>query len=64
MIEPTESESKETIEAFVDALKQIVKEAHENPELLHSAPQLTRLGRLDEARAARKPTLRWRANNA
>jgi len=60
MIEPTESESKETIEAFVDALKAIVKEAHENPDLLHAAPQLTRLGRLDEARAARKPTLRWR----
>jgi glycine dehydrogenase subunit 2 len=59
MIEPTETESKQTIDAFVDALIAIQKEAEENPELVKNAPELTRLGRLDEARAARKPRLRW-----
>ncbi len=59
MIEPTETETKQTIDAFVDALASIKREAHENPELLKHAPHLTRLGRLDEARAARKPRLRW-----
>jgi glycine dehydrogenase subunit 2 len=59
MVEPTESESKETIEAFVVALESIVAEARSNPELVRGAPHLTRLGRLDEARAARKPRLRW-----
>ena len=61
MIEPTESESKQTIEAFADALNAILKEARETPDELRKAPQLTRIGRLDEARAARKPVLRWRA---
>jgi len=60
MIEPTETESKQTIDDFVAALLQIEKEAHESPELLRTAPHLARLGRLDEARAARKPQLRWR----
>jgi glycine dehydrogenase subunit 2 len=60
MIEPTETESKETIDHFVEAMLAIAKEAHESPEVLHAAPSITRLGRLDEARAARKPTLRWR----
>jgi glycine dehydrogenase subunit 2 len=59
MIEPTETETKQTIDSFVDALKAIVKEAEESPELVKGAPHLTRLGRLDEARAARKPRLRW-----
>jgi glycine dehydrogenase subunit 2 len=59
MIEPTETESKQTIDSFVDALIAIQKEAEENPELVKNAPELTRLGRLDEARAARKPRLRW-----
>jgi glycine dehydrogenase subunit 2 len=61
MIEPTETESKETIDLFIEAMQSIAREAQEKPELLTSAPQTTRLGRLDEARAARKPVLRWKA---
>ena len=64
MIEPTETETKQTIDAFVEALASIKREAHENPELLKHAPHLTRLGRLDEARAARKPRLRWTPEQA
>ena len=60
MIEPTETESKETIDLFIEAMQAIAREAQENPEVIHAAPQATRLGRLDEARAARKPVLRWR----
>jgi glycine dehydrogenase subunit 2 len=63
MIEPTETESKETIDGFVEAMKAIAREARESPELIHAAPSTTRLGRLDEARAARKPRLRWAATN-
>lgn len=59
MIEPTETETKRTIDDFVDALAAICKEAEESPEVVKHAPHLTRLGRLDEARAARKPRLRW-----
>jgi glycine dehydrogenase subunit 2 len=59
MVEPTETETKQTLDAFIDAIEAIVKEAHEDPELLKAAPHLTQLGRLDEARAARKPRLRW-----
>lgn len=59
MIEPTETETKQTLDEFVAALKQVVEEAKTNPELVKSAPHLPRLGRLDEARAARKPRLRW-----
>ena len=59
MVEPTETETKQTIDSFVAAVKAIVKEAEESPELVKGAPHLTRLGRLDEARAARKPRLRW-----
>jgi glycine dehydrogenase len=59
MVEPTETETKQTIDAFCDSLVAILAEARENPELLKTAPHLTRLGRLDEARAARKPRLRW-----
>jgi glycine dehydrogenase subunit 2 len=61
MIEPTETESKQTLDSFIDAMIAIQKEAEENPELVKNAPELTRLGRLDEARAARKPRLRWTA---
>ncbi len=64
MIEPTETESKETLDQFVEAMQAIAKEALEKPEMLHDAPSVTRLGRLDEARAARKPTLRWRPSEA
>ncbi|HEY2409789.1 MAG TPA: aminomethyl-transferring glycine dehydrogenase subunit GcvPB [Polyangiaceae bacterium] len=59
MIEPTETETKQTIDSFVDAMRTIVREAEESPEVVKGAPHLTRLGRLDEARAARKPRLRW-----
>jgi glycine dehydrogenase subunit 2 len=57
MIEPTETESKETLDAFVDALLKIAEEARKNPELLYTAPQTTPVTRLDEVSAARKPVL-------
>jgi len=59
LIEPTESESKETIDAFCDAMLAIAREAEADPELVRSAPHTTPLRRLDEATAARKPVLRW-----
>ena len=59
MIEPTETESKETLDAFIDAMKEIAREAEESPEILHTAPHTTPVRRLDEATAARKPNLRW-----
>ena len=58
MIEPTETESKEDIDLFIEALKSIAAEAEENPELLHAAPGKCRRRRLDETMAARKPCLR------
>ena len=54
MIEPTETESKETMDLFVSAMKQIAKEARENPELLKNAPHDTPFGRLDEVQAAKQ----------
>ena len=60
MIEPTETESVETLDAFVDAMRTIAKEAETNPEVVREAPHTTPVGRLDEARAARQPDLRWR----
>src|SRR5437868_12662108 len=59
MIEPTESESKEECDLFIDALRSIAQEAAENPELVKTAPHSTRVRRLDEVGAARKPILRW-----
>ena len=59
MIEPTETESKETLDEFIDAMLHIAQEAHETPETVRNAPTLTPIGRLDEARAARRPVLRW-----
>ena len=61
MIEPTESETKESLDAFCDAMLAIAREAEESPELLREAPHDTPVRRLDEATAARKPVLRWRA---
>ncbi|MCB1949931.1 aminomethyl-transferring glycine dehydrogenase subunit GcvPB [Nitrosomonas sp.] len=58
MIEPTETESKQTLDAFADALKAIAQEAVDHPEILHTAPHTTAVGRLDEVRAARKLKLR------
>jgi len=64
MIEPTESESKETLDAFCDAMLAIAKEADESPDLAREAPHGTPVRRLDEATAARKPVLRWRRKGA
>ncbi len=58
MIEPTETESKETIDEFIKALKEIAGEAQNNPEILYSAPHISKVSRLDEVTAARKPCLR------
>jgi len=57
MIEPTETESKETLDAFAKALKAIAREAHENPDLLHEAPHITPVGRVDEVLAAKQLVL-------
>lgn len=57
MIEPTETESKDTLDAFIDTMIQIAKEAEEQPELLLNAPYGTPVTRLDETTAARKPVL-------
>jgi glycine dehydrogenase subunit 2 len=59
MIEPTETESKETLDSFVDIMIQIAKEAEENPEVVQEAPHTTVVGRMDEATAARKPILKY-----
>jgi glycine dehydrogenase subunit 2 len=59
MIEPTETESKETLDAFAETMIKIVAEARENPELLHEAPLSVPLRRLDEVKAARNPVLRY-----
>ena len=61
MIEPTETETKLTLDAFVDALREIVEEAKTDPEGLHGEPRSLPVGRLDEVAAARQPVLRWRA---
>ncbi|MGA2634762.1 MAG: aminomethyl-transferring glycine dehydrogenase subunit GcvPB [Terracidiphilus sp.] len=60
MIEPTESESREELDLFIEAMRSIAREVEENPELVKTAPHSTRVSRLDEVRAARKPILRWR----
>jgi glycine dehydrogenase subunit 2 len=59
MIEPTESESLEELGLLVDAMKSIAREVDEDPEMVKSAPHTTRVSRLDETAAARKPILRW-----
>ena len=59
MIEPTESESLEGLDRFAETLIEIAREAREEPERVRGAPYRTRLARLDETRAARKPILRW-----
>ncbi|MCI0351929.1 MAG: aminomethyl-transferring glycine dehydrogenase subunit GcvPB [Acidobacteriales bacterium] len=60
MIEPTESEPKEELDLFIDAMRAIAREAEETPEIIKDAPHTTRISRLDEATAARKPVLRWK----
>jgi glycine dehydrogenase subunit 2 len=64
LIEPTETESKQALDEFVDAMTAIHREANETPELVRGAPHLTRLRRLDETRAARKPVLRYEPKSA
>ncbi|MFC1938010.1 aminomethyl-transferring glycine dehydrogenase subunit GcvPB, partial [Chloroflexota bacterium] len=59
MIEPTETESKETLDVFIEAMRQIAREAEETPEILHTAPHNTPCRRFDEVEAARHPDLRW-----
>ncbi len=60
MIEPTETESKQALDQYAEAMLRIAQEAREQPELLHAAPTSTPVGRLDEVRAARTPVLRWK----
>ena len=59
MIEPTETESVETLDEFINAMKQIAKEAADNPEILKEAPHNTPVRRIDETRAARNPMLKY-----
>ncbi|MBW8382943.1 MAG: aminomethyl-transferring glycine dehydrogenase subunit GcvPB [Youngiibacter sp.] len=60
MVEPTETESMETMDEFIAAMKSIAREAREEPELLHSAPHISPVRRLDEVKAARSPKLKWK----
>jgi glycine dehydrogenase subunit 2 len=64
MIEPTETESKETLDGFIAALREILIAAREAPETVTDAPSATPVGRVDETRAARQPDLRWRPAGA
>ncbi|RAS85735.1 aminomethyl-transferring glycine dehydrogenase subunit GcvPB [Priestia endophytica] len=59
MIEPTETESKETLDAFAEVMIQIAREVEENPDIVLNAPHTTIIGRLDEVQAARQPILRY-----
>lgn len=63
MIEPTETESKQTLDEFIEIMLKIDQETKDSPELVNSAPHKTPVGRLDEALAARKPNLRWTPSN-
>jgi glycine dehydrogenase subunit 2 len=60
MIEPTESESKEELDLFIEAMQSIAEEIEEDPKMVLEAPYTTHLSRLDETAAARKPILRWK----
>ncbi len=60
MVEPTETETKETLDSFIEAMEKIAGEVRASPQALHDAPHNAPVGRLDEARAARQPDLRWR----
>jgi glycine dehydrogenase subunit 2 len=62
MMEPTETESKESLDGFIETMIAIAKEAEEDPDLLRQAPQRVKVRRLDEVLAARKPKLRWNPN--
>jgi glycine dehydrogenase subunit 2 len=62
MIEPTETETKERLDGFADALRQILAEAKDDPEVARNAPYTTPVRRLDEARAAKQPVVRQAAD--
>jgi glycine dehydrogenase subunit 2 len=64
LIEPTESVGRQELDQFIEAMRSIAKETLEDPELVLNAPHNTRIGRLDEAAAARKPVLRWKPRQA
>ena len=64
LIEPTESVGRQELDQFIAAMRSIANEAVEDPELVLNAPHNTRIGRLDEAAAARKPVLRWQPKQA
>ncbi|MBM4347374.1 MAG: glycine dehydrogenase subunit 2 [Deltaproteobacteria bacterium] len=64
MMEPTETESKEGLDRFIETMITIAKEAEENPDLLREAPQRVKVRRLDEVLAARKPKLRWSSDKS
>jgi glycine dehydrogenase subunit 2 len=59
MIEPTESESKETLDSFANALKRIAREVVENTDVVRTAPHTTPVGRLDRVKAVKELNLRW-----
>ncbi len=61
MVEPTETESKDTLDRFIEIVKEIVEEAKKDPENLKTAPHTTPVRRLDDTRAARYPVLRWKS---
>jgi len=63
MIEPTETEPKETLDEFIEIMEKIAQEAKENPEIVKNAPQNTVVKRLDAVKAARQPNLRWNPEN-
>ena len=60
MIEPTENESKETVDSFIAVMRQIALEARENPDLVKSAPHNTPIGRVDDVLAAKHPIVTYR----
>ncbi len=64
MVEPTETESRETLDEFIDAMIRIAEEARENPQVLKEAPHNTPVRRIDEVLAARKPILKWQKDGA
>lgn len=64
MVEPTETENRESLDRFGAAMRAIAREVRENPEVFATAPHNTPVGRLDEAKAARKPILRWRPSQS
>jgi glycine dehydrogenase subunit 2 len=64
LIEPTESVGRQELDQFIDAMRSIAREANETPDLVINAPHSTRIGRLDEAAAARRPVLRWKPKEA